>query len=375
MEKIKLIDAETLFYKSLDQPRMLIEGILPEGLAIMSGDSKIGKSWMVLWLCLKISRGEPVWGLPTYKSDVVYLALEDREWRLQQRMQELSDDPPENLHFGFSCGKIGQELEGQIESILQDLPKTKLIFIDTLQMVRDNVSGRVNGYAKDYEDLTALKRIADNHRICIFLIHHNRKEKDGSNVFNDMTGSTGISGVVDTCMILQRQDRFSNNAVLSITGRDIEERQLKMMLTKNVWEVTEELDTTELRKQKIPPFIYGVADYLLEKGHFVGTATDLLAVAGETELKPNRASALLSKHYENVLRPMGVILEFQKTTDARLIIMHMGSDDQDDEDDVYGSGRAASYQKRNDDTGSLLIASSQPSLSSFPEITADDDLF
>ena len=79
MNKIQLIDAETLYYKPLAHPRMLIDGILADGLAVMAGDSKIGKSWMVLWLCLQISKGEPVWGIPTRKTDVVYLALEDRE--------------------------------------------------------------------------------------------------------------------------------------------------------------------------------------------------------------------------------------------------------------------------------------------------------
>jgi hypothetical protein len=55
---------------------------------------------------------------------VVYLALEDREWRIQQRMQDLTDIPPENLHFGISCGQLGWELEGQIEDVLKDYPGT-----------------------------------------------------------------------------------------------------------------------------------------------------------------------------------------------------------------------------------------------------------
>ena len=139
MNKLQLIDADTLYYKPLAHPKMLIDGVLSDGLAILAGDSKIGKSWMVLWLCLQISRGEAVWGLPTRKTDVVYLALEDREWRVQQRMQELTDSPPENLRFGFSCGQLGAELEGQIEETLREFPSTGLIFIDTLQMVRDNL--------------------------------------------------------------------------------------------------------------------------------------------------------------------------------------------------------------------------------------------
>lgn len=156
MNKLQLIDADTLYYKPLAHPKMLIDGVLSDGLAILAGDSKIGKSWMVLWLCLQISRGEAVWGLPTRKTDVVYLALEDREWRVQQRMQELTDSPPENLRFGFSCGQLGAELEGQIEETLREFPSTGLIFIDTLQMVRDNASAKVNAYAQDYKDLSGL---------------------------------------------------------------------------------------------------------------------------------------------------------------------------------------------------------------------------
>lgn len=227
MNKLQLIDADTLYYKPLAHPKMLIDGVLSDGLAILAGDSKIGKSWMVLWLCLQISRGKAVWGLPTRKTDVVYLALEDREWRVQQRMQELTDSPPENLRFGFSCGQLGAELEGQIEEALREFPSTGLIFIDTLQMVRDNASAKVNAYAQDYKDLSGLKKLADDHGICIFVVHHTRKERDSSNIFNDMTGSTGILGVADTGMILRKDDRFGDCATLCITGRDVEEKKLK----------------------------------------------------------------------------------------------------------------------------------------------------
>lgn len=79
IQKEVIISADTLYYKPLDHPRMLIDGILSDGLAILSGDSKIGKSWMILWFCLKIIHGEPIWGLPTAKTDAVYLALEDRD--------------------------------------------------------------------------------------------------------------------------------------------------------------------------------------------------------------------------------------------------------------------------------------------------------
>ena len=373
MGKIQLIDAETLYYKPLEHPKMLIDGVLSDGLAIMAGDSKIGKSWMVLWMCLQISKGEPVWGLPTRKTDVVYLALEDREWRVQQRMQDLTDTPPENLHFGFSCGQLGAELESQIEDVLKDYPSTGLLFIDTLQMVRDNVSAKVNAYAQDYKDLSSLKKIADNHGICIFVVHHTRKERDGGNIFNDMTGSTGIMGVADTGMILRKEDRFGDNATLCITGRDVEEKKLKMQMRGVKWEITEELSADDLRKERIPDFVFKVVDFLFEHRQFEGTVTELLAAVGNTELKPNVASKYLTRFYSEVFAPMGITYEYRKTAAARTISL-MLNDGADGNDGLSGTERLASLRAKNDGISSLPDSPSQSSFASWEEVDDDEEL-
>lgn len=373
MGKIQLIDAETLYYKPLEHPKMLIDGILSDGLAIMAGDSKIGKSWMVLWMCLQISKGEPVWGLPTRKTDVVYLALEDREWRVQQRMQDLTDTPPDNLHFCFSCGQLGAELESQIEDVLKDYPSTGLLFIDTLQMVRDNVSAKVNAYAQDYKDLSSLKKIADNHGICIFVVHHTRKERDGGNIFNDMTGSTGIMGVADTGMILRKEDRFGDNATLCITGRDVEEKKLKMQMCGVKWEITEELSADDLRKERIPDFVFKVVDFLFEHRQFEGTVSELLAAVGNTELKPNVASKYLTRFYSEVFAPMGITYEYRKTATARTISL-MLNDGADGNDDLSGTERLASLRAKNDGISSLPNSPSQSSFASWEEVDDDEEL-
>ena len=373
MGKIQLIDAETLYYKPLDHPKMLIDGVLSDGLAIMAGDSKIGKSWMVLWMCLQISKGEPVWGLPTRKTDVVYLALEDREWRVQQRMQDLTDTPPDNLHFGFSCGQLGAELESQIEDVLKDDPSTGLLFIDTLQMVRDNVSAKVNAYAQDYKDLSSLKKIADNHGICIFVVHHTRKERDGGNIFNDMTGSTGIMGVADTGMILRKEDRFGDNATLCITGRDVEEKKLKMQMCGVKWEITEELSADDLRKERIPDFVFKVVDFLFEHRQFEGTVTELLAAVGNTELKPNVASKYLTRFYSEVFASMGITYEYRKTAAARTISL-MLNDGADGNDGLSGTERLASLRAKNDGISSLPDSPSQSSFASWEEVDDDEEL-
>jgi hypothetical protein len=337
----------------------------------MAGDSKIGKSWMVLWLCLQISKGEPVWGIPTRKTDVVYLALEDREWRIQQRMQDLTDTPPENLHFGFSCGKLGAELEGQIESVLTECPTAGLIFIDTLQMVRDNVSAKVNAYAQDYKELSSLKKLADDHGICIFVVHHTRKERDSGNIFNDMTGSTGLMGVADTGMILRKEERFGDSAALCITGRDVEEKKLKMRMNGVKWEITEELNADDLRRERIPDFVFQVVDFLLEHRQFQGTITQLLVAVGNTELKPNVASKYLTRFYSDVIAPMGITYEYRKTAAARTIHLTLHDDD-DGNDGQSGSERLASLRTENDGAALLPDVSSQASFASQGEANNDE---
>ena len=333
MEKIDLITADQLFYKPLVHPRMIIDGVLSNGLAILAGDSKIGKSWLVLWLCIKLAKGEPVWGIPSSKTDVIYLALEDPEWRVQDRMQELTDDPPENIRFGFSCDRIGKDLESQIKTLLQEYPETGIIFIDTLQMVRYNVSAWTNPYAQDYKDLSSLKQIADSHNMCIFLVHHTRKEKDVNNIFNNMTGSTGLTGVADTCMILHKDNRFSDEATLSITGRDVEEKQIRLRFTGKLWEAVEIKDSYCLEKEQVPPFILRLVNWMHEHKHFEGTMTKLLEDMWEEDIPANQASRMITKYYSTALKPEGIDFDTRKTAAARLIILTEREKKRDDGDD------------------------------------------
>ena len=367
MNPIDLIDAETLYYKNIEHPKMFIEGILSSGLAVLSGDSKIGKSWMVLLFCLKLARGDPVWGMPTVKTGVVYLALEDREWRIQDRLLKLTDAPPENLHFGFSCGKIGRELEAQLEDVIKKYPETGVIFIDTLQMVRENDSGMTNIYAKDYRDLSSLKKLADDHQICVFLVHHTKKERS-SNVFNDASGSTAISGVPDTLMILQKEDRFGTDAVLNITGRDVEERQLKLRQAGMEWTVTEELDLYRLKKRPVPDLVHKVAAYLMEHHAFTGTVTDLLEQIGVFGIRPNTASSLLKKYDYEALRPLGIRMEFRKTASARLLTLKLEEAPAGDADDAHDADDGLSG------TGTDLPSASAPEEDGWVTVTSPDQI-
>ena len=64
--------------------------LIPEGLHILAGAPKIGKSWLALWLCLCISQGQPLWNFATTQGEVLYLSLEDSFQRIQTRLFDLA---------------------------------------------------------------------------------------------------------------------------------------------------------------------------------------------------------------------------------------------------------------------------------------------
>lgn len=226
---LKTVDAETLQSTPMAQILYILEGLIPQGVIILSGASKAGKSWLVLWLALMVAQGLPVWGLPTLRCDVLYLSLEDTPRRLQNRLYNLTDTAPDNLYFAVTSGLIGSGLEEQLIAFLSCHPNTKLIIIDTLQKVRDSRggTGKAGMYGNDYDDISSIKRIADDYNIAILLVHHLRKLKDSEDPFNNISGSTGIIGAADTNYVLHRK-RDSNTATLLVSGRDVEYQELTL---------------------------------------------------------------------------------------------------------------------------------------------------
>lgn len=75
-------------------------------------------------------------------------------------------------------------------------------------------------YASDYQDMSALKFLADRRGIGLLLVHHLRKQ-GASDPFQQISGSNGLMGAADTIWLLQRQ-RMSDTARLLVTGRDMD---------------------------------------------------------------------------------------------------------------------------------------------------------
>ena len=106
MQKIQTIDADALLYEPLEKPQFVVDGLIPTGLILFCGAQKIGKSWLMLKLCLCVSQGLPLWEMPTTQGDVLYLCLEDTFSRIQDRLFQVTDEASGRLHFAVASDKL-----------------------------------------------------------------------------------------------------------------------------------------------------------------------------------------------------------------------------------------------------------------------------
>ena len=77
LNKLDTIDAEELMATPYAPKNFIVAEMLPEGLTLLCGPSKIGKSWLVLQMCICVSLDIRFMGFNTQQCDVLYLALED----------------------------------------------------------------------------------------------------------------------------------------------------------------------------------------------------------------------------------------------------------------------------------------------------------
>lgn len=181
----------------------------------------------------------------------------------------------------------------QIKNFIKDHKETRLIVIDTLQKVRSNATANVNPYAADYDDINAIKQLADKYKIAIILVHHLRKTGD-ADPLNMISGTSGIAGSADTNFVLQKEKRIENRATLICTGRDIEQRELMLEFNKKtfLWEF---LEPIEMELKKVDEVIVLLFDFIKLSGSFIGTATELAEKLKEVNQVDCKAAVLKKK--------------------------------------------------------------------------------
>lgn len=316
-KKINFISSVEIMNTPMKKQRFIVDGMIYPGIHILSGDPKIGKSWMMLDMCLAVAKGEDFFGRKTERGQVVYMALEDTFISLQSRMYELTDEPSENLFFTLLANSIGNGLEEDLRECKKMFPDLKMIVIDTLQKIRNNIDMK---YGADYQELSVLKSIADQLGIAIILVHHNRKAHD-SNPNNLISGTNGIAGCADGLLVFIRN---GENAKLHISGRGAPSLELNLKREKSKWILLDDAP-----KSEPDIFSFTIHDFMLEKNSVSGTASEICSMLKEKfpeqEFNCNWLYRDLLQH-DDEIRSLGIDYGKTKSNGIRKIFISYAAD-------------------------------------------------
>lgn len=298
-QPLKVYSAQELSEMLIPPIRYVVDELVPMGLGVLVAKPKIGKSWMVLDLCLSVAAGTPFLNYPTHQCGTLYLALEDGPGRMKRRIDKLMQGQkwPGNMYSLFDAPRMDEGLLDTLGSYLDDHPEIHLVCIDTLSKVKPKAKPFENAYDADYGYMGVFKKFADSRGICILIVHHTRKGKNQEDAFDNINGSTGIMGATDFSIMLDKQNRMDDEASFILTGRDIEQQERVISFDKTHCRWIMQGTSAEVAHQRriaeyeANPIVKTLRELLLQgNGTWTGNAQKLLELGQHythTDLAPS----------------------------------------------------------------------------------------
>jgi len=228
-----LITAKALQTKTFAPVRIIVPGLIPEGVTIVAGKPKIGKSWLALDVCAAVAGGRFVLGTTKpVQGDALYLALEDNQRRLKKRTDKILGGAgwPEPLELHTEWNRVDQGGLDYLREWCEAHPARRLIWIDTFVKIRPLAGRHEQAYAYDYRAIEGLQKLAGEYQVGIVLNHHLRKASSEEDVFDDVSGTLGVTGAADTTIVLKRH---AGMVKIYVRGRDIEEAEFAAEFNRN----------------------------------------------------------------------------------------------------------------------------------------------
>lgn len=233
------IDAQTLLGMKFAPVSYVVPGVITEGLTILGGRPKLGKSWLALDVAIAVASGGNALGVRCEQGDALYLALEDNRRRLQDRLRVLL--PPikslwpdiSHLELDTEAPKIDGGLIARLDAWRLASKNPRMVIVDTLAMVRPVRKKTQDSYEADYATLSPLQKWAGEHRLAVVVVTHVRK-MEASDPLEMISGTNGLTGAADSILVLNRD---ADGPKLYGRGRDIEEIEKALRFDNGKWSV------------------------------------------------------------------------------------------------------------------------------------------
>jgi hypothetical protein len=221
------VTVKTLRTEKFAPVNFIVPDLIPEGVTLLVSKPKLGKSWLVLDLCIAGTMHRYTLGtIKPAQGDVLYVALEDSNRRLQRRLSKLlpslNGEWPDRLTLATKWKRLHEGGADSLREWCRSVERPTLIAIDTLALIRPPARSSQQAYQSDYEAMTFLHDLTREFPgLGIIVVHHDRK-MEAADVFDTVSGTQGLIGAADTICVIKRS---ASGTTLHVRGRDVEERE------------------------------------------------------------------------------------------------------------------------------------------------------
>lgn len=263
----RIISARDLMEKEFPPLIFAIPGIIPEGLTLLAGKPKAGKSFLALEAAYSVALGKNLLdGSEIGRGSALVLGLEDGERRLKDRVSkvnsadcvlkvikaegggfriigDLGEEVPNGMDLTSTWPRIGSGGIEELEKYLDEHPDVRLVVIDTIKRFTKK-KGRGTTYDEDYDSIQPLQDLAIKRRLPLVGVCHTRKAT-ADDALDTVSGTFGLTGGCDNVLILQKEGEVEDGKEfrLHIVSRDMESRELAVKFGDNcMWTLLGDAD-------------------------------------------------------------------------------------------------------------------------------------
>ena len=179
-----VISLPLLLQQPLAEPGWIVPGLLPVGVSLLAGPTRVDKALLANQLGLSVATGTPfLRKFPTRQGHVLYLALAESHIHMRGRAVNLLNDQhsADAFHVAFQWSPFRQGGLADLEDTIAGLEEPRLIIVDPLEFVQPlrsdtgNYGYRVRQAAASEVALTffvPLRELATRYDLAILLLHH-----------------------------------------------------------------------------------------------------------------------------------------------------------------------------------------------------------
>lgn len=234
------IDADELAAKTFEPIRWVVPGVIVEGTTLLGARPKRGKSWLMLGCAVGVASGGVALGASCEQGDVLGLFLEDNRRRLNARLAQLLGGAPAPGRLKFftlenNFPRLNEGGLARIEQWVDSVERPRLVVVDVLTKVRALGDKNRTLYENDYDALKGLTELALRKRIAIVAVHHCRKTPADEDPFDELSGTTGLTGAANTTLVLKRGEGKTD--ILYGRGHDVPEfeKAVSFDVSRGLW--------------------------------------------------------------------------------------------------------------------------------------------